>query len=194
MAHLSKLQQEALETLGQNVNFKRGKDVAEAHAKAAGVDIKTPAFIDHVREHKDEINLKIGEVKPLMCKKPITTLDETAPTPSKTNSIELREQEKPSRGGKGKERPRSDNYVKGSHFSRGVNYERIKLNSGALLSLEPEVIKAIKILDPKMDDKGVIKSSEWCDKAVQNWAGATLNNAAIIRCSVISELLARVQP
>lgn len=123
-----------------------------------------------------------------------TTSDEIERTPSESNSIELREQTKPARGGKGKERPRSANYVKGSHVSRGVKYERIKLKSGALLSLEPEVITAIKILDPKMDDKGVIKSSEWCDQAVQNWAGATLNNAAIIRCSVISELLARVQP
>ncbi len=131
---------------------------------------------------------------PAAMKKQLTTSHETVSTPTQLDSMQAQEQGKAVRGGKGKKRERSSNYVTGSHVERNVTYERIKLSTGALLSLEPAVIKAIKFLDPKMKTDPSIKTSEWCDKAVANWEGQELNNAAIIRCSVINALLEKVQP
>jgi hypothetical protein len=161
--------------------------------KLFGVEIKSDDLSDEQCQ-KIEIYVMNDVKQPPEPEITLTTSHETVPTPTESDSMQVREQEKAVRGGKGKKRERSSNYVTGSHVERNVTYGRIKLSTGALLSLEPAVINAIKFLDPKMDDKASIKSSDWCDKAVANWDGQELNNAAIIRCSVINALLEKVQP
>jgi hypothetical protein len=188
MAKLSKLQQEALTILEHNVNFQRGINTAETHATEAGVDIKTSAFIDHVKEHKDEINSLIGEVIPAnRSKKPqvaATYASGTASTPSESNPIELHEQNVDVSDWIKDAKP-SKTVVPGI---KGVQATRFSVSLGASRKdvwLEPEFVTALYDIAPDKE-----KRAEWLRNRAL--AASQQNPASAIRCAIVTELLGRV--
>lgn len=130
--------------------------------------------------------------KPTLPKIGVSYAHEVAPTPSESDLTSV-DTLKIGRGGKGGKRDRAKlNYaVSGSHYERGVIYDRIKLSNGALLSIENSFTRAIALLDPNMAGN-TVKTSEWCNSVVENWQGADLNNVAKVRCAVVDALMERL--
>lgn len=187
MAHLSKLDQSVAVELGFKPTNERVVKIAKAHATKSGVDTKSPDFLEHVRKNKTQIlEPTTAQNNPDLPVETQSYADETAPTPTQSNSIELREQVRPKRGRNTVEKNRREDTTRFIVTPKGSKAIRIYL--------EPTFVDALNYV-AKIDENSS-REKDPPREFLRHYAlvGASKNPSSNIREVIVSKLLARVQP